>query len=148
MKKGIIIITLLTIISCTTVNLSIGETYSIKNGMQKPEKIFLPNSTYANSIDVISKDIVFKIGLNKENKIIFITTNDLNFETNGFKINYTMGKEFNKKGKEQIQGWGQFILLDSGWYAAFDYKDTINENSKIKWFFKFDFSESNAKLKI
>lgn len=138
------------IISCKSVNLTLGEKYSSKKGVRNIEKIFLPNNTYANSFDVVNNDILFKIGLNEESEIIFITTKDLNFKTNGFKIDDEIGKELNKKEKEKIEGWGQFILLDTGWYVGFDDKEIVNENSKIKWFFKFNFkqSKSNAKLKL
>ena len=149
MKKYVImIVVLLTITSCKTVNLDLRESYSKNNEMQLLNKVFLPNNTYANSIDIVNKGIDFKLGLNKENKIIFISTSDLNFEANGFKIESKIGEEINKKQIEHIQGWGKFMLLESGWYAGFEDRDTINKNSKIKWFFKFNFNESNAKFKI
>ena len=46
---------------------------------------------------------------------------------------------YNNREIGYIPGWGYYIEIESGWYAGFDSKTKPNEESRILWFFKYNF---------
>lgn len=88
---------------------------------------------------VVSDNISYGISLDANKNIEYIETSDLSFKTSE---NLSVGmelKEINNAVIEKInteRGWAKYILLKSGWNAAFDFNATITPTSKILFFFK------------
>lgn len=90
------------------------------------------------------KNIDYYISLNKDNKIKYIETKDINFKTSeGFKVGTTLG-EIQASHKSDIleeKGWAYYVPLKSGWNAAFVEGEFMTDknpskNSRVIWFFK------------
>lgn len=100
---------------------------------------FMPNGTLVPSVSIDNNNIEYTIGLSPNNRIIYIGTRDKKFTINGLKINSPLPKSYFDGIFGYIIGWGYYKKIDSGWYAGFDFQTKPNEESKIQWFFQFDF---------
>ena len=111
--------------------------------------IFIPNGSFINAFPVVMNNIEYKVGF-LNNTIIYIYTDDKNFTINNLKINDKLPESYNNRefvsipaynNREigYIPGWGYYIEIESGWYAGFDSKTKPNEESRIEWFFKYNF---------
>lgn len=115
------------------------------NSIVKETKInntfeFLPNGALIKSFSIIEKNIEYTVGVSSNNRIIYISTRDENFTIYGLKINNQLPESYFDKTLEYRAGWGYYIEIDSGWYAGFDFQTKPNIESKIQWFFQFDFN--------
>lgn len=117
------------------------------------ENLLINSSDVVKSYKVHSEFIDYNVCLNKDSLIFFILTKDVHFSTDGFKVGctYKAIKIKNKKKMIKWNGWGNFIELNSGWCAVFDYSK-IKLTSKVLFFFKYDSklktSNDNYRLKI
>jgi hypothetical protein len=102
--------------------------------------IYVPNGSLIKSFSIIKNHIEYKIGISSNNRIIYICTTDEKFSIKGLKINDILPDSFFKNQFGYRLGWGYFIEIDSGWYAGFNYQTKPNIESKIEWFFQFDFN--------
>jgi hypothetical protein len=93
---------------------------------------------------VFDNGITFIVSVDNDGNLNYISTRDSQFKTpEGLKVGTTLEKTKNyqvgKLNKES--GWCFWILLSSGWKAAFIQGSSAAEgklkpDSKIKWFFK------------
>lgn len=100
--------------------------------------VFIPNGLSVNSYSVIEKNIEYTVGVLK-NKIIYIGTTDKNFTISGLKIGDKLPETYFSKEWGYRPGWGYYIEIESGWFAGFDFQTEPNYESRIQWFFKYDF---------
>lgn len=127
------------LLSCSTGNHLSLDTKLIDQ-KKNNEKILLPSGEPANSTSVIEKNIKYSVGLSSKSKIIFISTIDKNFNLNGLKVGNTLPFKYLTGNKiKYIPGWGYYIKIDSEWFAGFDFQIKPDKDSKIGWFFKYDF---------
>jgi hypothetical protein len=103
--------------------------------------IFVPNGKMVKSFSIIEKNIVYTVGVSLNNKIIYIGTKDENFNISQLRINDQLPESYFYKKWGYNVGWGYYIEIESGWYAGFDFQTKPNAESRIKWFFKFDFNK-------
>jgi hypothetical protein len=103
--------------------------------------IFVPNGALIKSFSIIKKNIKYIIGISFNNRLIYIGTTNENFIINGLKINDQLPECYFDKEWGYSAGWGYYIEIESGWYAGFDFQTKPNEESRIQWFFKFDFNK-------
>lgn len=88
---------------------------------------------------VILDNIHYGISLDSNKNVEYIETSDLSFKTSD---SLSIGMEFKEINNAKIdnikteRGWAKYILLESGWNAAFDFKGDITSASKILFFFK------------
>ena len=117
---------------------SIMEYKVIKKEM--PMSILVNPSQFEKAYEVIVDSITYIVTLSDKNLINRISTADNKFKTpDGFKVNDAYSEIAKKIPDQKVtdyRGWGKFIRLPSGWNAVFDYKEQINSNSKIQFFFK------------
>lgn len=101
------------------------------------ENILLPSGAFVHSYDITDNGIEYAIGV-KEDRIVFICTKDERFSIDGLRINDLLPDSCHKEWRYR-PGWGYYIGLCDGWYAGHDYQAKPNEQSRIQWFFKYDF---------
>lgn len=134
------------IISQTShLKLKIGDKINDKNELEQDEEYTLTSSSStARLYKLNSNGVPFHIGLNDNDEINFISTNDKGFiTTDGVKIGSTLGeiKQITTNKLICEHGFGCYVLLNSGWYAGF-YGDRLfyiaepTDTSKTVWFFK------------
>jgi hypothetical protein len=101
-------------------------------------KIYLPSPYgFEDKIEFQHDGVKFHGAIYK-GKVIGISTNDALFEIN--KVRY-MDKPLSYfKNKDKIKlsiGWGHYLPLEEGWYAAFDFNH-ISDTSKVTFLFKLE----------
>ncbi|CAN0153825.1 unnamed protein product, partial [Chrysoparadoxa australica] len=113
-----------------------------------------PDSTYSlmissgeivEAFDLNNQGITYKVALDQfSKKVNYISTDDLNFETEeGLKVGTTFKDAQNKtNSKLSLEvGFAYILQLDSGWNAAFiedslKLLNKLDDNITIKFFFK------------
>ncbi len=88
----------------------------------------------------MSDELGAKIGV-LNNIIIYIGTTDKNFTISNLKINDLLPESYFNREWGYSTGWGYYIEIESGWYAGFDFQTKPDEESRIQWFFKFNFNK-------
>ena len=137
--KYIMLFIVLGLVSCSN-DIKLGNKYGGKQDIDSKNKIIMPDGNYANLLKDYVNGYSVNIGVNKENTIVFISTKDENFETS----NYRVGSIIESQDIQKISGWGNYIELKTGWFAAFENINTKEKKNKISWFFKFDFKNSTS----
>ncbi|NLL29245.1 MAG: hypothetical protein GX259_10665 [Bacteroidales bacterium] len=102
--------------------------------------IFIPNGALINSFLIVENNIEYTVGV-LNNIIIYIGTTDKNFTIGNLKINDLLPESYFNREWGYSTGWGYYIEIESGWYAGFDFQTKPNEESRIQWFFKFNFNK-------
>ncbi|MGD8520318.1 MAG: hypothetical protein PVF56_04165 [Desulfobacterales bacterium] len=107
-------------------------------------KIMISPSQVSSAYAVIDNGITFIVSVDNDGNLNYISTNDSQFTTReGLKVGDTLGKTRNHHvgGLNKESGWCFWVLLSSGWKAAFIQGPSATEgklkpDSMIKWFFK------------
>ncbi len=96
---------------------------------------------------IIKKEnIIYDVTITKDSIINYITTNDVKFKTTeGYKVG-SCYKDIKSSKFIIWNGWGRFINLNSGWNAVFK-DESLNDNSKVLFFFKFNKKLGKTKKK-
>lgn len=102
--------------------------------------IFIPNGALINSFLIVENNIEYTVGV-LNNIIIYIGTTDKNFTISNLKINDLLPESYFNREWGYSTGWGYYIEIESGWYAGFDFQTKPDEESRIQWFFKFNFNK-------
>jgi hypothetical protein len=102
--------------------------------------IFIPNGALINSFPIVENNIEYTVGV-LNNIIIYIGTTDKNFTISNLKINDLLPESYFNREWGYSTGWGYYIEIESGWYAGFDFQTKPDEESRIQWFFKFNFNK-------
>ena len=107
-------------------------------------KIMISPSQVSSAYAVIENGITFIVSVDHDGNLKYISTTDSHFKTSeGLKVGEPLKKAKNYQvgtiNKEP--GWCFWILLSSGWKAAFVQGSAATEgklkpDSMIKWFFK------------
>lgn len=141
MRNYILLITLL-FISCKSFQLNLGDDINFES----ERKIFIPRLTFAKYKKVSVKNIEYLLAVNKSNKIVYISTNDKKFKTSNLStLNLLRDISDFKDSLKFDRAWGAYyIKVNSAWYAGFNAENTPSENSKIKWFFKYNFPKNKT----
>ena len=77
--------------------------------------------------------------------ILFVWTENKYIITGSFilltvlRVGDTLPKKYLENNFKHVHGWGYYMKISDGWYAAFDFRAEPNKDSKILWFFRFDF---------
>lgn len=100
--------------------------------------IFLPSGAIVESFQVVENQIEYSVGISN-GRIVYIATDDNNFTINGLKINDRLPQSYLKREWGFRPGWGYYIEIESGWYACLDFSKHPDEESRIQFFFQFDF---------
>lgn len=115
--------------------------------------ILLPNNALAKCVEIEEEGIKYSLGLSDDNKVIFISTTDTLFSINGIKTGDCISSfcdvekiEFECKNDNYTPGWGYYIPIGDGWFAAFNFKEKPNKNSLVQYLFKYNISQQ-AKFK-
>jgi hypothetical protein len=114
------------------------------NAIQENNLSLSSSSQFDKAYKVHINGIEYKIAVNQNNKVNFISTSDPNFETEeNFKIGTTYSEVKKSIASDVIKetGYSFKIKLASGWFACFTQGQTMTEDnlqnsSKIKWFQK------------
>lgn len=95
------------------------------------------------SYDIFLNDIKYTFVV-REDKIVYIDTQDKNFKTSegvtvGLPLSEVVSISNSKLAEER--GWAFFVSLPSGWNAAFSVGDTMTdesplEDAPVEWLFK------------
>ena len=104
--------------------------------------IFAPNGALIKSFSIIEKNIEYTVGVSLNDKTIYIGTIDKKFTISGLKINDLLPKSYFDREWGYSAGWGYYVEIESGWYAGFGFQTKPNRESRIQWFFKFDFTNN------
>jgi hypothetical protein len=134
-EKYILII--LVLISCKSSQINLGDEMIIVS----QAKYYLPTLTFHNYKKIEIKNIEYVVAVGNINNVIYISTNDEKFKTSKLNMNSTL-KEIPHYKDSLISDtpWGAYyIKVSKNWYAGFNNKTKPDENSKIGWFFKYDF---------
>lgn len=106
--------------------------------------ILLPNNALAKCVEIEEEGIKYSLGLSDDNKVIFISTIDTLFSINGIKTGDCISSfcdvekiEFECKNDNYTPGWGYYIPIGDGWFAAFNFKEKPNKNSLVQYLFKY-----------
>ncbi len=140
MNKIILYITIfIFVISCSG-PLKIGTKI---NNFQKSDTLLLsPLGDLIYSKHIVHKNIRYKLGI-KKNIIKYVSTVDTNFKILNLKVGSTY-KEIKKPLDTLIENpsfGNAYVRIKNNWYAGFKL-DSLTENSKIVFFFKFKFSNT------
>lgn len=134
-----ILVIMFIVLSCSSAN-QIKLNTKVSSENRDNNKILLPSGALVFSTLVIEKSIKYSIGISSDNEIIFISTTDDKFKVKGFKVNDYLPQEyFNENKIKHIPGWGYYVDLGDGWFAGFDFNRKPGADSKIGWFFKYNF---------
>lgn len=89
------------------------------------------------------------LGLNRDNVIIYISTNKHSFTVVNLKVGSKLSDIPNYKKEDIIynRGFAYSIKVNDIWYAAFDFKNLPSEESKILFFFQYEFDLPLKKTK-
>lgn len=138
----LLLVSILCLSSCSSKNyLTLGSEF--KGTKANNTMVFIPNGTLVNSSPIVENDIEYTVGVLND-KIIYIDTTDKNFTISNLKINDRLPESYFNRDWGYIPGWGYYIEIESGWYAGFDFQTKPTEESRIQWFFKFDFNKYNT----
>ena len=118
-------------------NLTLGSNFK---GTKANEGVLIPSGALVNSFPLVENNIEYTVGVNND-KIIYISTADKNFRINNLKINDLLPESYFNREWGYIPGWGYYVEIESGWYAGFDFQTKPDKESRIQWFFKFDFNK-------
>ncbi|MBC7904820.1 MAG: hypothetical protein H7Y27_15445 [Gemmatimonadaceae bacterium] len=92
------------------------------------------------SYDIYFDAVKYSVTLTDASTIKFVQTKDQNFRTKeGFFAGTPYSEIKKQKGHSNVfefKGWGKFIMLKSGWYAAFDHNTPLVPTSPVLFFFK------------
>ena len=146
MNKLVIISLSIFCLSCgPKKSLSLNSEYT---GTQaKIEYIMIPSGAMVHSYHIIENNVKYTVGV-VDDRIIYITTNDNRFSIFGLRINDLLPESFYNKERHYVPGWGYYIDLGSGWYVGFDHHSKPTEDTRIQWFFKYDFHNSQSSFLI
>jgi len=130
----------LIIISCSKKTL---YNDSLEIGIEIPEmkktfRIMNQNGNFIKGTDIISNNVLYKIGFDDEKKIIFISTSDKKFNIGNIRVGTKLG-EFENRGHSYSYGklFGYQFKLDDEWDFTTDYRYKPSDTSKIQFFFKY-----------
>jgi hypothetical protein len=124
---------------------NIGEVVNESIRKTSTNNQILINSSQSSSFaNVYYNNLVFQIAWNRDNKLVYISTSDTNFNTEeNIRINMTYNdiQKTQNTSISKIPGWGYYVKLNSGWNAAFCVDNTctgrdISRNDTVKWIFK------------
>lgn len=151
----IIIFTLLTLSSCSSSKtfskeevLHLSKLPEINDELipigESPWHLMISPSQFVVGYKVFCEGIHYDIGLNSENRVCYISTNDTAFTTNeGLRIGNTLSdvKEVSNQKITKELGWAYYLKLNGGWHAAFVEGESmtdepLSEDSEINFFFK------------
>lgn len=118
-------------------SLTLGSNFK---GTKSNEGVLIPSGALVNSFPLVENNIEYTVGVNND-KIIYISTADKNFRINNLKINDLLPESYFNREWGYIPGWGYYMEIESGWYAGFDFQTKPDKESRIQWFFKFDFNK-------
>jgi hypothetical protein len=151
MKSTFLTIILFCFYACSPkYDLILGSSYVHQNNVNQ-SKILIPSGSLYESDFIKHKGGSYNIAINKNEKIVYISTTDPRIYIDGLSIHNKLSDIYNNSGAkknevEYASGWGYYIKINSEWYAAFDYKSVPTGETKIGWFFKYKFGEGNKKL--
>ena len=111
---------------------------SYENTKATDTYVLIPNGALVDSHQIIENNIEYTVGV-VNGRIKYVSTFDKDFTVGGLRINDLLPKSFSNRQWGYRPGWGYYIELDAGWYAGFDFKTKPTEESRIQWFFKYDF---------
>ncbi len=167
MKNSIIILILLILFSCSNTtdnkeirtidNLTANDTIQLKafptigdlladsviqtsnNRMQ-----LASSSQFSPSTTITHQGLFFDLAWDKEGRLTYLSTTDSSFMTEEkVKLNMTLNEIIKIQDVEilSMPGWGYYIKLESGWFAAFCVDSTctgreLTVNDKVKWIYK------------
>ncbi len=83
--------------------------------------------------------IVYWLTASKQNKVHYISTRDKNFKAGHLQVGQPLAALKQQQADFSVEhrlGWGYYIKLENGWYAAFDWKNPPNDAAKINYFFR------------
>lgn len=132
------------ILSCSTTRM-IRENY-YGNKIVDEKRILIPSGALINAADIIENDVKYTLGLTSNNEIKYVSTNDTKFKIEGLSVNMELSHIKSHEEVRNIKGWGYFFKTNSDWYAAFDFKEKPNSNSKILFFFRYEFAKSSTNI--
>lgn len=137
------IIFLLTM-SCANNHLMLGAKLDA-DCMELPGKIMIPTGSFEKECRVSSGGINYSVVINDEREIIYISTNDPQFQIKEIKIGDRV-RNGNLDKVKTIPGWGKCLKVNRDWYAGFGFNEDVTENSRIQWFFQYSFEDGNNSL--
>lgn len=79
-------------------------------------------------------DVVFTLGVEND-QVVYQSTRDMNFVTDELKCGDHLPEYYLDRVVRE-DGWGCYVLLDSGWNAAFYCGNGQKGSGKVEWFFK------------
>lgn len=161
-NKYIILITVFVLICSCKGNLQkveLGD-YLITTVIDNSESLINPRSDIVTSYKYTLDDIDYRLSLDSQNKINFISTFDRKLVLeDGVKVG-SFFKDLKSEKIEYLRGWGYYTKVTSKWFAYISSKETPNDTMKVKALFqyndfpkkssdsiKLDFSGNRLKLK-
>jgi maltose-binding protein MalE len=92
------------------------------------------------AMDFVDNKIKFTLGLNQKYRVQYISTNDVNFQTQEkIKVNQSFFEIKDLLATLKVKreaGWATYYELPSGWSIAFDFKSNISDSSRVLFIFK------------
>lgn len=144
MKKSLLLFLLL--ISCKSSYLDLDKTLHFESG----EKLYLNSSVLLKYKIFKIQNIEYRIAVNKSDKIKYISTRDTNFKTSNLRINNLLKEIPNYKASLKYdENWKiYYIKVNKEWYSGFNEDTKPNEDSKIGYFFKYNFPKKTDARKL
>jgi hypothetical protein len=102
-------------------------------GMMKAGKLLLKNGQE------------FSIGINENNKIVFVETKSSSFLIKGIGVGKKLNEFTTIDSVKLHKSWGgRYVKIDKDWYAAFSLED-FTDSSKVLFVFKYDMPTRGVK---
>ena len=139
--RSFFIVAILVIASNTFAQIDIGDTLTTNHEILDSLSLIMSSAGSLEKTYLIQyQDISYNICINKNRTIKSIFIKDKKFKTPdglsvGMKYKSIKSKLLKCDYYEQ-KGWANYYILASGWKAAFSYKESIANSSRILFFFK------------
>lgn len=113
-------------------------------GYEEPEatetRVLIPNGDLVHARTIVEGEVEYMVAV-QDGKIVYLSTIDEDFTIVGLRVNDPLPASYADKEWGFRQGWGYYKEIESGWYAGFDPLTKPTEDSRIQWFFKYDFTD-------
>jgi len=141
----IFILTTVNLVSCQNSKIMLGS--KISDYKNNTEKLMIPSGALIYSEKISLDNIAYTIGVNQNKIIVYVMTTSSNFKINELNLNSKL-KDITSNLDEltYIPGWGYYIKTNSDWFVGFNFNNRPTLDSKINWFFKYNFPQRKKNI--
>lgn len=100
--------------------------------------VLTPDGDLVHSRSLVEDEVKYTVGI-LDGRVIYLCTSDEDFTIGGLRVNDPLPASYAGKEWGFRPGWGYYKEIEAGWYAGFDPQTKPTEDSRIQWFFKYDF---------